>query len=491
MTKRSISKRKEDIMDAQLPETTSTTQSERRAVVIGGSIAGMLAARILADHFDHVTVIDRDHYPAEPGFRKGAPQSRHIHILLGRGQQVMEALFPGLTGTLKDEGVPYIEWGYDTQTRFANGLWLRDFHSGAYTLATSRELLEWHLRSRLAQNERVEFRESCAVAGLLTDHGTAQVNGVLIEAVGAKDSERPERLEADFVVDASGRTSHAPEWLKAMGYGETQETVVNSFLGYATRWYKMPENFDGSWKWIASQPVMPDSPRGGMVAEMEGSRWVVTVAGAMRDYPPTDEEGFMAFTRSLGAPEIYEAIKDAEPITPIYGYQRTSNVWRHYEKLESWPDGFVVLGDAACAFNPVYGQGMSSAAMAAMELDSGLRDYARHGSLRGMSGRFQKRLAKALAPVWVMATGEDYRYPTTEGPQISRMTRFTHWYIDRVLNIIPTHSRAATTFIQVMQLLKPGSALFHPAILWGALRYKAPKQAAARRASEQPQAVIG
>jgi 2-polyprenyl-6-methoxyphenol hydroxylase-like FAD-dependent oxidoreductase len=458
-------------MSAQIA-AQSTPSHTTHAVVIGGSIAGLWAARVLSDHFDRVTVIDRDHFPKTPEFRKGAPQSRHIHTLLGRGQQIMEQLFPGLIDEVVATGALNTEWAFDSKTMISTAEWLPRYHSGYRALSATRHLLEWAIRRRLMQNERVSFLEGHAVDGLLTDFDQRTVTGVRVRALGAaRETLRDtERLDADLVVDASGRTSHAPEWLQSLGYGAPEESEVNSFLAYSTRWYKRPANFKGDWNWLLIQGTAPMLPRGGGVYEVENGLWGVTLVGAMRDYPPTDEEGFMAFARTLNSPELYEAIKDAEPVTPIYGYQRTANVWRHYEKFARWPEAFVVMGDAACAFNPVYGQGMTVSAMGAMALGDCIRERGIGG--KGMAQRFQKRLAKTLETPWVMATGEDFRYPTTEGSKPSVMNHFMHWYMDRLFGVMVNNPGVMQVFMGVMHLLEPSSKLLRPDIFLKVLRHR-------------------
>jgi 2-polyprenyl-6-methoxyphenol hydroxylase-like FAD-dependent oxidoreductase len=434
-------------------------QRGARATVIGGSISGLVAARVLADHFEHVTVIDRDDLPDTPTFRKGAPQSRHLHVLLGRGHDILESFFPGLTDDLVSMGVPVREWGWHTRTMVSNGKWLPKFHSGHKMVSASRTLLEWTIRDRLKRNPRVRFASGTTVAGLRVSADGATIIGVTLQD--------GETLDADFVVDASGRTSKAAEWLAGLGFGTVEESTVNSYLGYATRWYEIPADFRQEWEALVIQSVPPHLPRGGGIFPAEGNRWMVTLSGANKDYPPTDEEGFLAFARSLQTPELYEAIKDATPLSPVYGYQRTAGVWRHYERMARWPERFVVMGDAACAFNPIYGQGMTAAAMGAAELQQLFATQ----PVNGLARRFQLAAARALQTPWMMSTGEDFRYPLTEGKRPVGINRGMHWYTDQLFDIMPESTAASQAFIEVMQLLSPPTVLFRPAILFLVLRH--------------------
>jgi 2-polyprenyl-6-methoxyphenol hydroxylase-like FAD-dependent oxidoreductase len=440
------------------------------AVVIGGSMAGMLAARVLADHFARVVLIERDRFPAGPEGRKGVPQGRHVHALLMRGGAILEDLFPGLQDELGAAGAPRLDT-IDDFAWFTTAGWAVRFPSGLETHGCTRDLLDWAVRRRVAAYPRIEFREECDVTGLLPDAAGTGVAGVRLRARGP-GAAAEEELRAGLVVDASGRSSRAPAWLQALGYPAVEETVINPFIGYATRCYAPPPGFQARWKVLLVGSALPEMRRGGGIVPIEGGCWLVTLSGAGRDYPPTDERGFLEFARSLRTPALYEAIKDAQPLGPIAGYRATENRWRRYERLARRPERFVVLGDAACCFNPVYGQGMSAAALAAMTLDGCLR-AARPGDLRGVSRRFQRRLARTNARLWLLATGEDFRCRETEGGRPGPLTRLAHRYMDRVI-LRATHDGAVRMrLLEVLHLLRPAQALVAPRIAWAVLRPRA------------------
>lgn len=437
--------------------------SGKRAIVIGGSMSGMLAARVLSDFFEQVTIIERDHYPEGAEVRGGVPQARHLHLLLSEGFEQMEALFPGLSDEFAAAGVPEVHWCWDSVSLTAGG-WMPRFKSGLVTRVPTRALIDWTLLQRLRQNPRIQFLEEHQVLGLTATQDRERVVGVRVKRRG---TETEDVLPADLVVDASGRESHAPEWLQSLGYEAPAETIVNSYLGYATRWYEGIQSPSIDWRMSIITAKPPDIPRGGGMLEVENGRWVVTLAGANKQYPPTDEAGFLEFARSLVTPLIYDLIKDATPISSIYGYQRTANRQRHYERLSRLPGGFVVLGDAACAFNPVYGQGMTIAAMDAHTLGDCLRE---DGDLSTLPLRFQRRLAKMVSNAWLMATGEDLRYPGTEGKRPNAAIRLTQRYLDRVQRAMPSDNDITKAFIQVMNLRQPPTSLLHPKIAWKVLR---------------------
>lgn len=443
--------------------------SGMHALVIGGSMAGLLAARVLVNHFDRVTIVERDRFPEQPTSRQGVPQANHVHVLLTQGQRILERLFPGLEGELTAAGAPTVDWIADWSILGIWG-WGPRFRSGLIGRTCSRNLLEWLLRRRLAACDRLQFLEACQVTELLTDGNNSIVTGVRLrcrdEAPIATEPKFWE-LAADLVVDATGRNSSVPKWLVALGYQPPQKTVINSFLGYASRWYQCPEGFKADWQGLTVMSKPPDNGRGGVLYPVEGNRWAITLAGVGKDYPPNDEAGFLDFARSLRSPIIYEAIKDAQPLSSIYSYRRTENCLCHYEKLSRLPEGLIVVGDAVCAFNPVYGQGMTVAALGALTLDECLHQQFRHnkGSLTGLTKRFQKRLAQVNATPWLMATGEDFRWPTTVGGQPEGMTRLMHRYIDQVLLLSVDNPKVYRTFGEVVHMVKPPGALFQPDIL--------------------------
>ncbi len=448
--------------------TISSPAGHGHAVVIGGSMAGLLAARVLAAHFARVTVVERDRLPAAPAFRAGVPQSRHVHVLLARGCTLLERLFPGLVADLEAAGALPVDWPADVLWLTPAG-WSDRFRTGLSILCCSRELLEVTVRRRLTALQGVRFLEQHDVVGLVASPDGRGVEGVALRARdGAPGS--PATLAADLVVDASGRDSQTPRWLAALGYAPPAETRVNARLGYASRYYARPKGFRPDWQVLFFHAKPPTMRRGGALFPIEGDRWLVTLAGMGGDYPPTDEAGFLAFARSLRSPILYEAVRTAEPLSPIHGYRRTENQMRHYERLARWPERLLVVGDAVCAFNPIYGQGMTVAALSAATLHRCLREQARAGGLTRLGRRFQRAVAQRGATAWLMATGEDFRFPTTEGPRPGPATRLLQRYLDRVLAAATVDARVSLALGQVMNLAAPPATLLAPPIALRVLR---------------------
>ena len=316
-----------------------TVHRRRHAVVVGGSMAGMLAARVLSDHFDDVTLLERDRFPETPTARKGLPQGRHAHALLERGREVLERFFPGLTGELVRAGAELLDATQDFAWMSPYGWYVR-CPSDLLQISSSRDLIDRVVRGRVAALPNVRIRQGVDVAGLIRGPGRgAGVAGVRLRArpAGLEADRGGEELAADLVVVADGRNSRLPDWLTALGYEAPQETVVNSFQGYASRFYRPAAGFQADWRSLYIQQAPPADPRGGVVFAVEGGRWLVSLVGGDGDYPPTDEAGFLAFARSLRSPALYEAIVGAEPLTPIVGQRATENRLRHYDRLGALP----------------------------------------------------------------------------------------------------------------------------------------------------------
>lgn len=426
-----------------------------RALVIGGGIAGLLAARVLVKHFHHVTLVERDHYPRDPIFRPGVPQGRQVHTLLLRGQHTLEALFPGLGKKLLAHGA--IAHDYGNESLYYYGGRCPDIPSALLQgWASSRLLLEWQIRQELLGYKSLRFMEGYEVVGLVGSADKKSVTGVRVRERNSTPPESREinQITAELVVDASGSSSLSPRWLEELGYDAPKETVVDTSLGYATRFY-MPPAQQNDWKLIGIQGTQ-QSRRGGVLMTVEGNRWMVVLAGSNKDYPPTKEDEFLSFARSLPDATLYETIKEATPISPIYGYRRAANRIRHFEQVKRYPEQFLVLGDAACCFNPIYGQGMTVAALEALALDACLRKYRKQ---KGFARYFQGKVAHVIATPWQLATASDL--------PVKNMSR---WYLEGLIALLPTDQAMWQTFLEVIHMLRTPLALAHPTIFAKVLR---------------------
>ncbi|MGH3885635.1 MAG: FAD-dependent oxidoreductase [Pseudonocardiaceae bacterium] len=445
------------------------------AVVVGASMAGLLAARVLTNHFDQVTLVERDALTDSVAVRKGVPQGRMLHALMPRGLGIVERMFPGYGHELKTAGAVPVGIPTDSLILTAAG-WLPRQATGVPLLSASRPLFEWAVRRRLRELPGVTILDRHDVTSLLTSRDGRQVTGVTLRSHNGPNVDPDggyQQLDADLVVDASGRGSRAPTWLSDGGYGTPAKTHVDSNIAYASRIYRIPDGFSADWKLAMLLPQPPSMPRTGYLFPIENGQWMVALIGAAGQHPPTDEDGFAAFTRSLRHRVIADALAAAEPVTPIRGYRGTANRLWHFERMSRWPERFVVLGDAVCAFNPIFGQGMTAAAVATEILDGCLREHRCRrpaDDLDGLARRFQRRLARRNADPWLVSAGADLRYPTTTGVRVTAVTRLQHRYLDRVQAAATRDLAVADSFGQVLLMLARPTSLFAPRILAAAAR---------------------
>ena len=433
-------------------------QYRKHAVVIGASMAGLLAARVLTDHYEQVTLIERDAFPPEGEHRRGVPQGRHTHGLLVSGGRVLERFFPGIRDELIDGGAVLGDIVRDSRW-FLEGGCLHKFPSGLHGLLMSRPFLEGKVRRHVMGLPNVQIRQGCDVEGLATTEDQGRVTGIKTPG---------EIVPADLVVDASGRGSHSPQWLGAMGYAKPPEERVEIAMGYTTRlFHRSSRDLNGDGAVII--PPTPESKRAGAMLAQEGDRWTVTLISYFGNYAPAELEGFIEFARNLPGPFIYEVIRHAEPISEPASARFPASVRRRYEKLDRFPDGFLVFGDAISSFNPMYGQGMSVAALEAVALAETLAQ----GS-SDLARRFFRRAARIVDIPWSIAAGGDLRIPETIGPR-NAVVNFINWYIAKLHKAAHHDPVTALAFHKVGNLLAPPLSVMDPRIvarvLWGNLRH--------------------
>ena len=439
------------------------------AAVIGGGMAGVLAARALADHFAEVTVVERDRLPDQPDFRNGVPQARHLHTFWAGGLRALEQLLPGIEADLIAAGACPVRFPTDMRWLTPSDRWMGRFPATQRLASASRILIEWVVRRRVEQTPGLRFITGHEVRSLRLDrHG--DVSGLTMRARRGDGS--TVELPADLVVDASGRGSSLPDWLEALDRHRPRESTVDAFLGYASRTYAVPDDFCADWKGTYIQASPPRECRGGIMMPIEGNRWIVTMLGGGRDYPSTDDAGFLEFARSLRSSALYDVIAEAEPTSPVWGFRHTSNHRRHYERLPDMPGRLLVIGDSLCSFNPLYGQGMTVAARQAETLTSFLRRHlGGRADLPALAGPAQRAVVKCTAGAWLVATGSDLRYPITAGAEATFATRLLQRHVDRVFEAATGDPGVNAAFLRVLNMVDGPPALFRPgtvarALLW-------------------------
>ncbi len=429
------------------------------AIVIGGSIAGMLSARVLADYFAQVIIVERDDLAAAGMPRKGTPHAQHAHALLAGGFQAVEGLFPGMAQRLVTEGAVRGHGRF-----FSGGGYHARLQGGPGGMFVSRPLLEAEIRARVQSIANVTIRDRSDVRALVSNPERTRVTGV--QAVRLGDTPAGEMIPADLVVDCSGRGTRAAAWLEALGYPAPEVERVEVDMGYSTRIYRREPGHLGGDVMINVAPLA-DNPRAcGMLAQ-EGDRWIVTLAGYFGDYPPTDEAGYLAFSQRLPVTEVHDLIRSAEPLTSPVSYRFRANQWRHFERLGRFPDGFLVLGDAIASFTPIYGQGMSVAALEACALERCLAA----GNQR-LASRFFAEASKIIGVAWGITVGNDLRLSKQSSQPPA--ARLLGWYISR-LQVAARHDPVlATAFMQVANFLAPPPSLLRPGVVLRVLRGNLP-----------------
>jgi 2-polyprenyl-6-methoxyphenol hydroxylase-like FAD-dependent oxidoreductase len=438
------------------------TQSSRmeKAIVIGASISGLMAARALANHFSQVTIIERDVLPPPGEPRKGVPQGRHAHVLLAHGRDVLESYFPGLTQELESLGAMVGDLS-ETSRWFSNGTYTRNFRSGLVSVQVSRPTLEGVIARRLRAISNVTVLDNHDAVELLTapsDLGKeTRITGVKVEDRSGSTPAKAS-LEAGLVVDAGGRGSRCLAWLDSLGYARPEEEHIKMNLCYTTREFRRRSQDAGGHSPIVILPTMKNM-RGGTMLAVEGDRWIGTLAGYLGDAAPMDMDGFLEFARSLEAPDCYETMKAAEPLGEAHQYKYPASQRRHFEKLNRFPEGYLVCGDAVCSFNPIYGQGMTTAASEAALLDDCLKR-----GLQGIAPRFFDRASHLLDAPWTIAAGSDLAYPQVEGKR-ARSGRWVGLYLARLLEAAHYDTGLNIAFQKVTNLIEPPASLFRPNIV--------------------------
>jgi flavin-dependent dehydrogenase len=440
----------------------------RRAVVVGGSIAGLVCARVLSDHFAEVIIIERDPRPegAEP--RKGAPQMRHVHAVLEAATRGLRELFPGIVEDLVRAGAMVVDAGADGAL-LHYGIWKPRFHSGIEALLCTRPLLEHHVRRRVEAIPSVGIRYEHTVEDLIATSDNTRITGVRVKGAGGEET-----LEADLVLDAAGRGTRVPRWLEALGFARPEEEKVVVDLAYTTRLYERPRDDRSDFGALVVYPRVPER-RGAFVFASEGGRWLVSLTGYFGDHCPTDDEGFLAFARSLPAREVHDAIRDAKPVTAPVMHKIPSSRWFHYEKMRRFPAGLLPLGDSVCALNPVYGQGMTVAISCARELHHGLAALSRKGGdLAAFTRAFLGKQARITAMAWALSTTMDLRYPEAEGTRPPGLGAMQRVFAD-LIDVTSTDQRACKIFYEMMHQRRGPEALVHPDLLLPFLAFTAKK----------------
>ena len=426
-----------------------------RVVIIGASMAGLVTGGVLANLGSEVTILDRDTLPADAQPRKAVPQGRHAHALLQAGERVLTAMFPGLIDELVASGAQRLSWLEDARWWQFGGYRIRHGDDFQGTFMT-RPLLESAIRARVGVLPNVEIHSGVRAQALVGDAG--RVTGVEVHTNGGESS----IVHADFVVDASGRSSQSGAWLEALGAPAPRVDQVHIDMGYASRLLRREPGHLPDCRWALTIGTPPESKRLAIIIPVEDDRWMVTLCGFFGDHAPTEDSGFLAFAESLPTDDIASVLRTAEPLTPIVTHRLASEQWRRFEKVHRPPAGFATIGDGICSFNPIYGQGMSSAALQAVALGHCVQEHAYRSP--ALPRRFYRSAAKIVAPAWQVAAGGDFFYRETTGPKPVMVHRI-NGYIRKAVIASQHDPVVASAVSKVQNLLAPPPSLMRPAII--------------------------
>ena len=435
------------------------------AVVIGASMAGLCAARVLSSRFERVLVIDRDQLPHGPEARRLVPQGRHPHLLLPAGARFFEKWFPGILDELRTSGAVDVDLCRDFYWYQSGGCQRRPA-SQARGPAMSRPLLESTVRRRLGMLDNVSIRDRAEVAGLVADASGARITAVRLAS--------GETVASDLVIDASGRGARSLAWLEELGYQPPATSTVEVDTRYVSRVYRRTEVPRRDWK-AAAVIGEAASKRLAMLLPMEGDRWILGIAGINGESAPADGDGMLAYARTFESPVIAEVIAASEPLGEPVTHRFPANQRRHVERMRRFPLGWALLGDAVCSFDPIYGQGMTSAALQAAALGLHLD---RAGTVdRAFARSYFRAVAKIINAPWSIAVGGDFVYEGTTGKKPIG-TDLLNRYMNRVVKAGQHDDQVVIRLNEVVALLRGPQTLMAPAFMLRVLR-------AARRASAE------
>ncbi|KEK23409.1 glutamate synthase [Bacillus gaemokensis] len=433
-----------------------------KAIVIGGSIAGKLAAKVLSDFFQEVIILEAGEEWNEKGPRKRAPQSHHPHVLLKGGEEAIEKLFPAIMTQLKEDGGIVNNFTGDLKWHHF-GLWKQPFVGELNSVQQSRPMLEWHIQRRMSQVSNIITKYETMVEQLFIDQQHNKITGVKVRCLktGVK-----EELHAEIVVDASGFGSKNIDWLQTYGIKVKEEKVWIQ-LFYATRLFRLKQQERLDWCNLLISPSFPENPYGALIQTIEDDRYFVTFSGYANEPAPQTDEEFLAFAHKLPAPDVIRFLEQAEPITDIKIHKIPYQVRRRFDLVKHIPEGFLVIGDAHCRFDPVFGQGMSVAAMEAVALQLSLKQ--RKSLKNDFTRDFYKRISKIIATPWEMVTTEAFRHPEIKGNK-PFIQPFQQWYTKKIYQLSASDPEIYIRLVRVMNLIRSPLHLFHPKVWFAMLR---------------------
>ncbi|MDQ0656148.1 NAD(P)/FAD-dependent oxidoreductase [Paenibacillus sp. W2I17] len=401
----------------------------KKAVVIGAGIAGLITARMLSDYYKEVIIIERDEFPTEPLNRQGVPQSFHPHRVQPRGGLIMEHYFPGYNEELIALGAISSHEEKLVVTNKYGTLVNKEDPSSFKIASSSRALMEWVLRNRIQEISQISFLTNTEVTGLLVSEDKRSITGIYTKE--RRGEKREKQLPADMVIDASGRSSKLIRWLEQIGLSVPEPEVLKVSLGYSTRYYKIKSSIPNEWVMSDSDPEQ--GIRAGIFTRIEDDIAGLILFNAGGDeYPSTQPEEFQEQLKHLFASDkIVELMERLEPVQGPRGYRISESVRQHFEIMEDWPSGLLVLGDAFCSFDPIHGQGITVAAIEAETIGKCLEAQQIHHDPQ-FERKALLRMQQAIEPAWWLSSVADLRWNGVEhgGPFELKGVAFAQKFIN-------------------------------------------------------------
>lgn len=431
---------------------------KENAIVIGGGIAGKLAAKALSSYFQQVIILEADREYKDKIPRKRVPQSFQPHVLLKSGEEAIEKLFPQFTDQLIEDGSIVTNFTGDLKWHHF-GFWKKPFSGELIMVQQSRPMLEWHLQKRINQVSNITTRYETMTEQLIVDRQQNKILGVRVRSL---KTGMEEELYADIVVDASGFGSKSIEWLKTYGI-EVAEEKVWIQLFYATGLFRLIDLDRPDWTNLLISPSFPENPYGAFIQTIEENQFSVTFSGYANERAPQTNEEFFAYAGRLPVPDMLDFLKQSEPISDIKIHKIPYQVRRRFDLVQEIPEGFLVIGDAHCRFDPLFGQGISVAAMEALALKKYLHQAEQLD--KGFTQIFHKKISKLIATPWDMATTEAFRHPKIKGEK-SLLQPIKQWYTKRVYQASALDSEIYIRLARVMNLIRTPFHLFHPKVVF-------------------------
>lgn len=424
-------------------------------------------AQALSTHFEKVIIIEKDKPAKADQPRQKVPQSYHLHFLLRGGEEAIEQLFP----SFQDEIIQYgaIRSNFTQDCRFYQAGKLKQRHSGSLPfIQLTRPLLEWYIEQRVATNKRIETRYETYVHRLIYDEKINTVRGVEIR----QSIQGPTKyMEADLVIDSSGFGSRFKGWLPYQDM-EVQTDEVSTQLFYASRIYQLKSDAQKpDWNLLMSVPYLPNETKGVYIQYLGENHYFLTYSGYFNVSPPRTNDEFIQYADQLNIPDAADFLSIANPISEIYVYQLPSQIWHRVEKAPKFPENFLLVGDALCRFDPVYGQGMSIISKEAYILQNMLKKCDPNKPLpSGFSRKYQKEIAQVVKEAWNLSTSEVMRHPKVQGKR-SWWLPLRHWYSHQIYHASAQDPDLYDELVQVLNLLKPTYTLINPKALWKVFKH--------------------